>query len=1231
MQRYELMVAINNENILLDTTNLDELQAGISLNYQIADISDISSKNSSYSLQITLPDTKVNRAAFEYIFDINSDSTFDATKKSQCWVLKDTVIQFQGYLQLTEIDYDRNTGNDIYQVNIYADNSTLYTNIGQQYLSDLNLGQYTHVYNETTVVNSWNNINCTNGYYYGLADYGGILNANILSGASSSSGFTYSLNIFDMYPAVYVYPILKQIFLQAGYDWISDFLDGPIFNNLVIPFSNASLVPSISSTLSYTSSFFVNNITYGYTLSNALFVSQPDGNIPCSQTASQVGWNSFDCDISGSNPNDYNPNGLYSGSPNFYFENNQTTQFGQRFRIDIDVVLGSGTNSTPWTATADDILIVIKRSMYADGTAVPDWSNFPTEDDVLPGGWPYCPISSGVGAFYSYFSLRNSDIPLYYIGSNLFEYIGTIYSDQLITNPIREGEQIRFFFIRYAYNSLAPVPTTYLTPFTTISSELNITQLVYGSTIGIEQNLPSNIKQVDFLNGIIKMFDLYLELDKYKPNTFRFEPRDQYFNKYQKIKDWTLKLDISQPITSQITSNTQARKNLFTYTQDKDYYNSVYESNTNTIFGQLEFDINNDFISDENDITPIFSPTPMTLLSGSNNIYLPVFYNSNNGNNGGFSGINIRILYANKLPITTDIFKFNGSTFSFYPYMSYCDDPLNPQYSLNFGQISAFYSSYNETSNNLFYNYYQNLMIELSDKNSRIVNAYFNLNSIDISQFYFSDLIFMRIDADENYYRVNKIIDYDPSLSVSTQVELLLANDYNIVPTTNNVAPKSKLSSGGTITVGNTSNATNIPIAGSIAIGGAAAYTTGVISSGRETSVYSPGLAIGNNIIIPAGLQDSHVIGNNIIASSSNSLIIGTNQTHLGTVTSVGTVVNIGDTINSNIGNTNGSISTNASGVQYRNITGDAGILYENITGDDYGIQYDNVYGASGGIIYNNITSTSSSGGIQYSNVNGTSYSIWIDNTNGQFQVDSNFSEFTGNVSFFGAVVFESNFAVDFISKVGFSADTLFFNRTFFSAPSYFTNNIIVGTLSNTLFNGPVTFNGTVSGINIGTNSNTFTDGITVNGTSSFSGGFVTFNDPTLFLDEIVVNGTISCSDNLQINGTSLFKNNVTIELGSLTVDDNSTFNSGISFPSVSGTTTLSSGVANISNGNITPTSNIFVQYQSGILPSIGIGSLSILTVPSQTASTAFTVMALNVTGTVNTTDNSNIQYWIIN
>jgi hypothetical protein len=78
------------------------------------------------------------------------------------------------------------------------------------------------------------------------------------------------------------------------------------------------------------------------------------------------------------------------------------------------------------------------------------------------------------------------------------------------------------------------------------------------------------------------------------------------------------------------------------------------------------------------------------------------------------------------------------------------------------------------------------------------------------------------------------------------------------------------------------------------------------------------------------------------------------------------------------------------------------------------------------------------------------------------------------------------------------------------------------------------------------------------------------------------------------------------------------------------GTATLSSGTVTVSTTQVTSSSLIWVQYQAG-------GTLSGATltrnirVSTITAGTSFVVVAETAPGTTNTSDNSPIQWWIIN
>jgi hypothetical protein len=73
--------------------------------------------------------------------------------------------------------------------------------------------------------------------------------------------------------------------------------------------------------------------------------------------------------------------------------------------------------------------------------------------------------------------------------------------------------------------------------------------------------------------------------------------------------------------------------------------------------------------------------------------------------------------------------------------------------------------------NNLFNVFYKQQMIELTDQSSRLMTCNINLTPTDIANFRFNDIVY----AHKEYWRVNKIVDYDTSSDVNqtTQVELI--------------------------------------------------------------------------------------------------------------------------------------------------------------------------------------------------------------------------------------------------------------------------------------------------------------------------------------------------------------------------------------------------------------------------------------------------------------------------
>lgn len=748
--RVELLVIINNEPYLLDTFE----NIGMALNYNIADINDITSKNSSYSKTISLPDSKNNRIAFGYICGLDSNSSFNPNKKVRCYILKDTVIQFEGDLQLQQITYDKKINRDTYDCVVYASTKTLSLSIGEKLLYDLNFNGLSIRYTYDDIVNSWT-ASYTNIYYFPLMDIGNNFNYNYVS----NHGMSYS----DFKPSIYIKPIFDQIILEAGYNYTSDFLNGDLFKSLVIPFCNDVVLPSL---FGVTYSFFEINGQFPNICSIGSLTTRTTY-ITASYPPYQISWS---CMLS-EYPL-YDPNNYYYPATFKYTAGDST--MANRIRIDYNLFLtkGTGAGSAPWSDNIyDDVLFYVKRSMNSTGSVVPGWDYTPTIFDLEPesaGGWPDVFFNNGLDTYYSVRTYNDNPVDT---GGGIYSISGTFYTDWLINNPLRPGEEVRVFFLR-SYSWSDSITRLVYQRFIV---EVDPNQYCYGCYLNLNKLIPNSIKQKDFLFSIAKMFNLYFEPNKYNITNLIIEPRDHYIEKYKIKKDWSDKLDVSQQIISEITSNTQKKTNIFTYVTDSDMYNAHYAlmSQNIRVYGDYWYDIDSDFIIDINTISPIFAPTILDKLWGSNEMYLPIIVN-NDANRSAPSSIKPRIDIVAAKELSSEILKLNnGSTHSIYPYIGPFDDPKNPTISINWGQVDSYYIWYGDTVYNLFYNYYQDQMDELSNQDSRIVTAYFWLNATDISQFGFGDEILLKFGNTEGTYRVNKIIDYDPTAHKSTKIELI--------------------------------------------------------------------------------------------------------------------------------------------------------------------------------------------------------------------------------------------------------------------------------------------------------------------------------------------------------------------------------------------------------------------------------------------------------------------------
>jgi len=192
--------------------------------------------------------------------------------------------------------------------------------------------------------------------------------------------------------------------------------------------------------------------------------------------------------------------------------------------------------------------------------------------------------------------------------------------------------------------------------------------------------------------------------------------------------------------------------------------------------------VDNDFVSNDSKIELIFSSTINTDPQNQNRSLPSINKNNDLGEVVPYDNPNIRIFqyggtrYGETFtftdPSTGDVLL----TTTEYPFICHIDDDglfgptmdilFETPYEIYWGLNTGIKNNY--TTNNLFNKYYRVFVQDFTDKDSKLLRAYFNLTPLDIFNFKFSNIV----QIDGVNFRVNKIMDYNPVVSSVCKVEL---------------------------------------------------------------------------------------------------------------------------------------------------------------------------------------------------------------------------------------------------------------------------------------------------------------------------------------------------------------------------------------------------------------------------------------------------------------------------
>lgn len=799
----------------------------INLEYSISDVSNLTERKGTFSQAFSVPGNANNNRLFSNLFEIGIDSSFDPRKKAFASIIVDYIQIAKGYIQMVDISVsDKN--DVIYQFVFYGETNNLMSKIEGKYLTDLDYTELNHTLSVNNIMKSWTGTSnpstaTTYGFYYPLIDYGYDWTINDLNGVNNSGK---GIPIEQLFPATYAKYILDKIFSASNYTYSSTFLSSTTFDQLIIPFNGNSdeLFPPSYRTDRLFSTDLLAPI-------NALFNSY---------TNISGGTYALDFDINNISPAfvaTLTPilGNYVSANPDFFSADTYTIQ---KFYLKTNyTVNGLTTNNFLYS----NLKVTLFRSSYLGGVV-------PFHTESTPNQY--------AGTFTYIFQTPWLDNP----GSSTYY-------------PVEPGEQFTAHTQFLAQTSASPVLTQ--TPFSlssmTYYNDVSLKLPASGQVI-YNHYIPQKIKQTDFVNSLINMFNLYIEPDKNKINNLIIEPRDIFYSGGNTITDWVLDQEV--PITEKLLSEQQNKKVTLTYKADKDYLNDNYLTSENRIYGDFIFDFDNDFIEGEKKVELIFSPTPPTNVIGSSSIIIPKIFKLDSSGNFGATDFNIRILRKNPaLTKTTggESIKFYNTTNIFaYPYCGHLDHPLTGTTDYNFSAVGwVYYTLSAITQNNLGFAYWKKYFDQISDKDSKLITCNVFLKDLNIQQFSFRDTLFLEGLTNDggDYFNIQNI-KYNPTINGSHTIELLKVknNTYTLAdPTALNTPP-----------INPTSTARS-----SLSLGGGIASSPGSISIGNANYNSSRNsISIGTNSIIGASSDGSVLIGDNskIGSSSTGATIFGANS-----------------------------------------------------------------------------------------------------------------------------------------------------------------------------------------------------------------------------------------------------------------------------------------------------------------------------------------------------------------
>lgn len=536
-----------------------------------------------------------------------------------------------------------------------------------------------------------------------------------------NDGVNWNVNHF--YPAVYEKVIFDKVMAYAGYEYDSPFISGGIFSTFVLPFTGTS--------------FLLSQTQAQDRLFNAKIGSTPYTVLDASTWASIPEPFPFDTEIS-------DPDAQYD--PVTYLFTTVSAGYYE-FKVSGDFYF-SAVGGTVSAVTFAQLVVTIRHQRGSVITNLAQqiiWNNFSS-------------LASGNSTPNVTFTYTTNTVQC-----NAGDVVWVDLTPGLISYSGLVGGQYAEFNLSSCnfFNSVTNA------------------SIVEGSTVDMNAWLPNDVKLVDYFLSVVKDFNLMVEPDKTQPNKVYIDTAEDFYSSGTQ-RDWSHKLDVSKSFEIQPMGALDSRRYVLQWKESTDHFSTLYRNTYAEGYGMKKHDVTNDFVKNDNVYTSLFESTPMIGRGSDDRVY-PEIYTIESGGNRKRIKSGLRRLIA--LGATNTIYPWNYITASgthtetTYPASGHLDSISSPTFDLNFSNPrEIYYLATNYTDGNLWNRYHKKYIEEITDRNSKVVVGYFYLKPLDFLRLSFRDEYFIH----GHYYRLLRIIDYNPAKEGVTKCELLLKKNREV-------------------------------------------------------------------------------------------------------------------------------------------------------------------------------------------------------------------------------------------------------------------------------------------------------------------------------------------------------------------------------------------------------------------------------------------------------------------